>query len=823
MDLAGLLNVVMANFRFLKAKRALDKNDWEIVMAMKETRNRCEGHWPLKGIPIDELEIHLRVVSEFARRFGSRKGMFEKIDRLRDDFRTQLLSSNETDPVIEHDDPATREQLVETIRLADVFSSEKLTPSQEKAVDAIQQFLDDPEGQCFILRGYAGTGKTFLIGGLVRYLQSIHRKPEMMAPTGRAAHVLQERHHVEASTIHRRIYSLSSLKEYGEVDEDGRLTYKFYFERKNNDGDHDTVFIVDEASMISDVHAEAEFMHFGTGRLLSDLLDYINFDPNDYRKKLILIGDEAQLPPWGMSPKEIPPALSENYLREKRFIRVASCSLTDVVRQEDSSPILNNATKMRELLRKNRWPYFEFSTDEELCRVVPSDALVDVYVKERKESLVPASVIITDENEKARDYNNSVRSRLFPGTSCITAGDQIIVVANNYRYERPLMNGQMGLVIKAATDTEVKSVHLNIGKDEFGKRKIIAVILEFREAILRFSDDRDGYFDVSCKILENCLMNGERSVTSEESKALYINFRNQHPQLKPSHPDFKMMLKEDPYFNAVMLKFGYAITCHKAQGGEWPTAFIDFSGKNQLNAVNLRWSYTALTRARERVVVTNPLHCPILKSTISKSFVEVTNSAPLRSVTTGVIDGRPSGSPNADLKTPSDVIRSMIARLIPEGWEIDSLRSLQWEEQFVLIYEGRQVPVSVYHNGKKKISNFKVKPTRGQDQLDGEVAAILAKLVGKSVTQASSAEPNEHILGIHQDFSEALKDRFRTAGIELVELRSTSIYHIIARLEWREKEEIVNYDFDKEGRLQPYRPSPGCPPDLCALLKIVHD
>lgn len=822
MDLAGLLNVVMANFRFLKAKRALDKNDWEIVIAMKETRNRCEGHWPLKGIPIDELEIHLRVASEFARRFGSGKGLFERIDRLRGDFRSQLLTSNETAPVIENNDLATREQLVETIRLADVFSSDRLTPSQEKAVDAIQQFLDDPEGQCFILRGYAGTGKTFLIGGLVRYLQSIHRKPEMMAPTGRAAHVLQERHHVEASTIHRRIYSLSSLKEYGEVDEDGRLTYKFYFERKNNDSDHDTVFIVDEASMISDVHAEAEFMHFGTGRLLSDLLDYINFDPNDYRKKLILIGDEAQLPPWGMSPKETPPALCESYLREKRFIRVASCSLTDVVRQEGSSPILKNATQMRELLRQNRLSFFEFFADGEVVRVVPSDALVDVYVKERKESLVPTSVIIVHENAKARDYNNTVRSRLFPGISSLTAGDQIIVVANNYRHERPLMNGQMGLVVETAVDTEVKTVHLNIGKDESGKRKSIAVMLEFRETTLRFSDDRGGYFDISCKIFENCLMNGEPSVTSEDSKALYVNFRNRHPHLKPSQPDFKMMLKEDPYFNAVMLKFGYAITCHKAQGGEWPTVFIDFSGRNQLNAVSLRWMYTALTRARERVVVTNALHYPILKSTMSSSFVEMPYSAPLQPAPPGVTDGHPPGSPNAESKTPCEVIRFWIAGVIPEGWKIDSLRSLPWEEQFILMNEGRQVPVSVYYNGKQKVSRVKVKATTGQDQLDGEVAAILAKLVGKSVSLASSTDPGEHIEVIHQDFSEALKARLQTAGIRLVGLRSNTIYHLTARLEWKGTETAVNYYIDGVGKSTRFLPQPGCPTDLCDLLKIIH-
>jgi hypothetical protein len=275
-------------------------------------------------------------------------------------------------------------------------------------------------------------------------------------------------------------------------------------------------------------------------------------------------------------------------------------------------------------------------------------------------------------------------------------------------------------------------------------------------------------------------------------------------------------------FNAVMLKFGYAITCHKAQGGEWPTVFIDFSGRNQLNAVSLRWMYTALTRARERVVVTNALHHPILKSTMSSYIVVTPHSAPLQTASSGVIDGPLSASPHADSKTLSEVIRSLIAGVIPEGWEIDSLRSLQWEEQFVLICEDRQVPVSVYYDGKQKISRVKVKATRGQDQLDSEVAAILAKLKGKSATLASSAEPDEQILGIHQDFSEALKDRLGIAGIRLIGLRSNTIYHLTARLEWNGTETAVNYYIDGMGKSTRFLPQPGCPTDLCDLLKIIH-
>ncbi len=825
MDLSGLLNVLSANFRFLKARNAIRKEDWELLHDMREVRNRCEGHWPLKGLTCDEVDAHLNSVSKFSVRFGGGKNLTEEVANLRG--KLQSLATGVESRMFSGEQLQTglvpAVQVEETRRLKEFFAGHQLTPSQAITVDALQKFLDDPDSQCFVLNGYAGTGKTFLIGGLVRYLQSGNRKPEMMAPTGRAAHVIRERHQVDASTIHRHIYALNTLKEFRELDESGDITYKFYFDLKNNDMEHDTVFIVDEASMISDMYSEAEFMHFGSGRLLSDLLQYINFDANDYRKKLILVGDDAQLPPYGMSSTKSPPALDESYLREKRRIRTTSSTLIDVVRQADSSIIVKNATRMRELLRMGRFPSFDFVADEDQVREVSPDALVETFVSERISSLTPGMVIIAYTNPLTRTYNEAVRSRLFPGIPSLTKGDQIIVVRNNYRHERPLMNGQMGQVIEVDGETEVKTVHLNIGTDkEKGGRQNVTVLLKFRIATLRFSDDREGYFEIPCKISEDCLLNAERDLPSEYSKALYVDFRNRHPHLKPSQPEFKEVLKADPYFNAVMLKFGYAITCHKAQGGEWPTVFVDFSGRDKLDAESLRWSYTALTRAKQRVVATNALHRPILKSTMSSSFVEMPYSAPLQSAPSGVIDGRLLASPNADSKTLSEVIRSLIAGVIPEGWEIDSLRSLQWEEQFVLICEGRHVPVSVYYDGKQKISRVKVKATRGQDQLDSEVAAILDKLKGKSATLASSAEPDEQILGIHQDFSEALKDRLRTAGIRLIGLRSNTIYHLTARLEWKETETAVNYYIDGMGKSTRFLPQPGCPTDLGDLLKIIH-
>jgi len=205
MDLGTLLNLLKANYRFLKGKNILGNESRDTISAMTQVRIRCEGHWPLKGIPLDEVALHVNALQEFSKMIGGGKARSEQIASLRKS--VEQFQSTSPSPVA---DSQAGQELSSMIprngkRLADYFGSEQLTDSQKKAVDALQRFLENPDERCFILRGYAGTGKTFLIGGLVRYLQDIHRKPQMMAPTGRAAHVLRDRHQVEASTVRRQL------------------------------------------------------------------------------------------------------------------------------------------------------------------------------------------------------------------------------------------------------------------------------------------------------------------------------------------------------------------------------------------------------------------------------------------------------------------------------------------------------------------------------------------------------------------------------------------------------------------------------------------
>lgn len=827
MDLGALLNLLKANYRFLKGKNALGKESRDTISAMTQLRNRCEGHWPLKGLPLDEVVIHVNALQEFSKMIGGGKGRSEQIATLAksvEQFQSispipavNSRAGQELSPMITPDGK----------RLADYFGTEQLTESQTKAVDALQRFLEDPDERCFILRGYAGTGKTFLIGGLVRYLQDVHRKPQMMAPTGRAAHVLRDRHQVEASTIHRTIYSLAALKDYRELDEGGDITYKFYFDLRNNDIDHDTVFIVDEASMISDLYSESEFMHFGSGRLLTDLLRYINFDGNDYRKKLILVGDNAQLPPFGTSPSLPSPALDANYLQKKCRVNSSGCELTDVVRQLDSSPILKNATEMRRMLQEDRFQKFDFASDGETIRELLPDQFIETFVRERDAESFTNTVIVAYENATTKAHNEAVRARLFPGVESITAKDQIIVVRNNYNYERALLNGQMGLVVATDDQLEIRTVPLNVGLDDEGKRKVEAIKLQFRNATLRFSDDQGNPFDMTCKISEDCLLNGRSDLDSLYSKALYVDFQKRNPRLKPDQPEFKEALKADPYFNAVMLKFGYAITCHKSQGGEWHTVFVDFTGKNKLNADGIRWSYTALTRAESRIVATNALHHHILKPKrpsaqpaeilVTKPVADGNELVALSAGETAQADGAISKPAHVSSST---AIRQLVEQRLPEKWKIATIRSLSYQERFVFSVGQLLATASIYYKSNNKISKIQILPVEGQDEIDQQAADFLNPLKGQLLFSGQEATPAVRL--IHKPFVEGLKSKLELSEINLVALKSITEFHLVACLRIGNIEGSVDYWFDGKGALSTYTPHPTCPESLVQKIHAVH-
>jgi hypothetical protein len=694
------------------------------------------------------------------------------------------------------------------LTLASFFGTFQLTHSQAQAVAELQGFLDDPRARCFVLRGYAGTGKTFLIGGLVRYLEARRHHTVMMAPTGRAAYVLRDRHRVAAGTIHRTIYSMEKLREHRETEDGGDITYKFYFETKNNDCEHDTVFIVDEASMISDVRSDAEFLRFGSGRLLHDLLEFINFDANDFTKKLILVGDGAQLPPVHMNTS---PALDRNYLASHWRLASSESELVDVVRQLESSLVLRNATAMREMLQADRFPSFDFKSDQStVVEVDPAEFVRRFAETYDRSALQTRSIIVAFTNADVATYNTAVRQFLLPGKSGITKGDRIIVVRNNYKHERPLLNGQMGLVVEAGEEVESRAVPVNVGVGEDGKRINETVVLRFRQVTLKFEGDDHEEYELHCKIIEDCLENRGAELPSTYSKALWVDFRRRNPHLRPDDAVFANALKADPYFTAVQLRFGYAVTCHKAQGGEWDAVFIDFAGMNKLGRSELRWSYTALTRASRAVVATNALHHSLLTPRRPVGGLTPLPSTPasVESVTDKLAPA-PTVAPLSQMfdgaGTPFQrgLLNEVQSRL-PSGWRIGAIKHVQFQECYTLEKAAYVATARLYFNSSNRVSSVQLVPGARSD-LDEELHAALRSITG--ITIVLGGEPEGAIEPSHVPFVEELRRKGAGAGLSAVRFESKTRYHLVGVFRDGDIEGSFDYYIDKVGRLS-REPSP---------------
>ena len=453
----------------------------------------------------------------------------------------------------------------------------KLTLQQQQVLDRIKTFLDS-DVSVFILKGYAGTGKTTMIRTIIEETKNREKEPILMAPTGRAARVLESKNSWKANTIHRCIYELDTIETKEDSDD-----IRFIFPLKNKEDEaNDHICIVDESSMIGTREVQNELFEFGTGSLLNDLLTYVA--PNR-GGKIIFVGDPMQLPPVG---DNVSNALDEKYF-ENIGLKAMVSELTDVVRQGAGSAILSNAMKVRVLIESQQKNNLVFDRQEneviDMEGYKMPEHLLSLYPKPE----IGQSVIIAFSNRQARDYNYAVRELLYPEQKQIVVGDILQVVSNNYKLD--VMNGDFVKIVAINGETEYQSapVYINIG----GKRIQHKIVLSFRNVRIRL----DNNSEISCKIIENMLDDAEPNLTFAQIQALYINFCMRYPQLKRGSQQFKEYLKADPYFNALRVKYGYAITGHKSQGGEWNTVFVDYTGRTGLNTDCLRWTYTVTTRA----------------------------------------------------------------------------------------------------------------------------------------------------------------------------------------------------------------------------------
>lgn len=486
------------------------------------------------------------------------------------------------------------------MKILDHFRHLTLTTDQRNALEKMDEFLKSDD-RAFILLGYAGSGKSTLIKGLVEFLQSEGKKFQLLAPTGRAAKVVNLKSGFESATIHRGIYSFKELEELEHGEGESDVSFLYHYKVRNTMEVHDSVLIVDEASMISDVINETEFFQFGSGHLLRDLINYGRIQDPLVTSKVIFIGDPAQLPPIGMS---FSPALDSEYLRDTYTINAVQAEMKEVVRQDFKNGILHAATKIRQSLTSGYFNSFDVRGNGRDIFELQLPDFIEIYKSQQKKK-----IIICWKNKTAHDLNLDIRRDKFGADLNIQPSDIVINSGNNYLLG--IMNGEFAVVSEVSPQVETREISFYVKGGEQHR-----VRLSWRNITLVFTDEANRTKIVNGYILENFLY-GSNNLTPAERRALYVDFRKRHPKLKVGTTEFKDAITRDKYFNCIFLKYGYAVTCHKAQGGEWDTTFVIWdmgsgsneSGQNRLGKSNpgfYRWAYTAVTRASNKLFCINP-------------------------------------------------------------------------------------------------------------------------------------------------------------------------------------------------------------------------
>ncbi len=445
------------------------------------------------------------------------------------------------------------------------------TMGQVEMIRELGDFLaiDDPS-EIMLVKGYAGTGKTTLVNSLVKTLVSLKQKCVLLAPTGRAAKVLSAYTHHSAWTIHKKIYRQKSGKDgLGDFVLDRNL-------HKN------TYFIVDEASMIG---GRAPDSYFGSGDLLRDLFDYVEMGSHC---RLVMVGDTAQLPPVGL---DISPALNREKLEQFGY-GVREIEMTDVVRQTESSGILHNATSIRSLITDSLedYPDFDFNAYEDISLLSGAE-LLEAIGESYDRYGTGETIVVTRSNKRANRFNAGIRSQILWREEQVSPGDLLMVVKNNYFWKDEenridfIANGDIIQVEKVVQSEEVHGCR-------------------FADVQVTLPDYNGLELDV--KILLDVIDLDAPSLNQEQQKTLYLSVAEDYPEASSRHQKAAKMAT-DPYYNALQVKFAYAVTCHKSQGGQWKSVFLDqgYFTDEMLSLDYLRWLYTAFTRATEHLYLVN--------------------------------------------------------------------------------------------------------------------------------------------------------------------------------------------------------------------------
>lgn len=450
------------------------------------------------------------------------------------------------------------------------------TADQSVAIESLTDFLwtfndQSSEGlELFILTGYAGTGKTSLIGAFVNTLFQVKIKSVLLAPTGRAAKVLSNYSQAKASTIHRKIYFKN--------ESEGVEGFTLGQNKHTN-----TIFVVDEASMISTHSALQDNNSYNQRSLLDDLIEYVYAGQNC---KLIFVGDKGQLPPVGMDKS---PALEKAFLKSEYGLEVLTAELNEIVRQDEDSGILNIAGVLRN---------FEEFPPSLPVNQADARAVNGMELQEELESAISRYgrdevMVVTRSNKRANAFNEEIRRRILWQEEDLNAGDVIMATRNNYHWLDPkseagfIANGEIMEILKIVRREEI-----------FG--------CEFADVVVRLVDYPEMK-DIEFKILLNAIRHEGASIPREDMKALFYRIAAEEYPYLTNKRERNRKVMQNPYFQAVHVKFGYAVTCHKAQGGQWEAVFVDhgYFLEEMWDVEYMRWLYTAITRARSQLYLVN--------------------------------------------------------------------------------------------------------------------------------------------------------------------------------------------------------------------------
>lgn len=521
--------------------------------------------------------------------------------------------------------------------------------------EKINLFLDSNTSKVLLITGSAGTGKTTRVKSIISSLKTTDGIFYLLAPTGRATKNLQS--HINdvtdstATTIHSFLYKKDdeSAQEIPEI---------LKFSVTEEVLEDNAVIIIDEASMLShEVTSEKDFLQFGSGNLFKDLTDYLNLSNSN--RKLILIGDPCQLPPINVAQAEV---LNIEYLKQYfETNNIEQIHLNKVHRQlEDDSAVLKSAIALRDKLQNNDFLQVPINIDNREIYNFNMDDALEKYLWDYGNN----AIFLSYTNKDVHNINLRFRELLNLNPQKLEKKERLILMKNSWLNSQYLYNGDFLIVENLG---KIESFRVNVPQKQ---EKPITITLEFQDIELR---KEDSFSSIKCKVLHHKIWNEENDSSTKELQALVIHFKQRYPHLKRGTPEYKQAVQNDPYINALYLRFGYAMTCHKAQGGEWDNVYINLARpQNDLKTLNgFKWTYTALTRSKKYVYLIN---CPVN----NKAF---------------------------DPQNPfNNLITEIQIKLNQNSFQLISTRPLEYELQLFIQKDNINTSLKIYRNGKMKIT-----------------------------------------------------------------------------------------------------------------------